>query len=285
MSHQSLSFFGILGAVALAIGCAGLLGIEDAECDPSYDAECALPGAGGGSAFGAMQTAPSLLPGNGGGGGGGVPAAVASAGAGGSAAAPAAGRGGAGGGSAGGAGAIAGAAGGASMGEVDPVVARASALCLEYCDTIMASCTGMNAQYASPNACLLVCELLEPGTPGSTSGNNVNCRLGRAELAASTGEGANYCYTAGPGGGNVCGQDCDSYCLLMTSKCDELGTFNQCTTACASVPDLSQPPTVQFYNTSIQSGDSLQCRLFHASASTLDPVLHCPHAAGNAPCN
>lgn len=286
MSYPRLSFLGIFGAFVLAIGCAGILGIEDAECDPTYDEECALPGVGGGAPFGATQMTPGLQPANGGGGGatGAVNAVAGAAGTGGSGA-TGGGAGGMGGGSSSTAmmGASAGAAGSTSM-AVDPVVQRASALCLDYCDTVMSSCTGINQQYASRQACLLVCELLQPGTPGSTTGNTVACRLSRADLAATTGEGAEYCYTAGPGGGDVCGTDCDGYCTLMTAKCRELGSFSQCMTECELVPDLSLPPNPQFYNISIQEGDSVQCRLFHVTASTLDPVNHCPHAAGNMPC-
>jgi len=38
------------------------------------------------------------------------------------------------------------------------------------------------------------------------------------------------------------------------------------------------------YDTSIQAGDSIQCRLFHVTAATLDSVSHCAHAAGVALC-
>jgi hypothetical protein len=178
----------------------------------------------------------------------------------------------------------AGAAGSSAM-PVDPIVARASQLCLDYCNTVQASCTGTSAQYASQIACLAVCEQLPPGTAGATTGNSVQCRIGRAQLAATTGEPANYCFSAGPGGGGVCGTDCEGYCTLMTAKCRQLGTLSQCEASCSIVPDLSLPPTNLRYDASQQSGDSLQCRLFHVSAASVDPVGHCAHAAGETPCN
>jgi len=55
--------------------------------------------------------------------------------------------------------------------------------------------------------------------------------------------------------------------------------------ACDIVPDLSRPPDNLRYNVSQQSGDSLQCRLFHVSAATMDPTTHCVHAAGGSPCS
>ena len=274
--------------VALAASCASVLGIEDADCDPTY-ADCVLPGTGGSAPGNTGQAMPPLQPANGGGGGApSVPSVVATAGAGGGVTAVTGGASGLGGansgGSAGAAPASGGAAGSVSM-TVDPVVLRASDLCLEYCDTVMAGCTGTSAQYASPTACLLVCEALPQGTPGSTSGNNVECRKSRAALAVSTGEGANYCFTAGPGGGGECGDDCDGYCSVMLSTCREFTTLSQCTSDCSSVPNLAEASVVQTYNTSMQAGNTVQCRLFHVTASTLDPVLHCPHASGLTPCN
>jgi hypothetical protein len=150
---------------------------------------------------------------------------------------------------------------------------------------VQESCTGTSAQYASQVACLAVCEQLPAGTAGATSGNSVQCRIGRAQLAATTGEATNYCFSAGPGGGGVCGTDCEGYCTVMTGKCSQFSSVNQCRTACASVPDLSLPPRNLRYDVSQQSGDSLQCRLFHVSAASVDPVGHCAHAAGAAPCN
>jgi hypothetical protein len=34
----------------------------------------------------------------------------------------------------------------------------------------------------------------------------------------------------------------------------------------------------------MQNGDSVQCRLFHVTAATLDAFSHCEHAAGFAIC-
>jgi hypothetical protein len=71
----------------------------------------------------------------------------------------------------------------------------------------------------------------------------------------------------------------------MTAKCSQMGSFEQCLTACDDVPDLSGAPDNITYNTTRQSGDSLQCRLFHVSAASLDPIGHCVHAAGFAVCS
>jgi hypothetical protein len=282
MSFPRFPFVSVWLGLALAAGCAQVLGIEDADCDPSYSSDCLSDGAananGGSAPFAPSQMVSALQGGSGG-------ATSSAAGAGGSATAASGSGGGPSGGAAGGSMvSSAGAAGGGAM-PVDPIVARASQLCLDYCNTVQASCTGTSAQYASQIACLAVCEQLPPGTAGATTGNSVQCRIGRAQLAATTGEPANYCFSAGPGGGGVCGTDCEGYCTLMTAKCRQLGTLSQCEASCSIVPDLSLPPTNLRYDASQQSGDSLQCRLFHVSAASVDPVGHCAHAAGETPCN
>jgi len=249
-------------SLGLLWSCAGILGIDEAECDPGFDSSCSplsnAPGMGGDS-------------GNPTGGNGGAAA------------------------SSGGAGAAGPIATAGVAGSVDPGLAGSSGasgesnsagtLCAEYCTTLAANCTGTNLQYASETACLAVCAALAPGTDGDMAGNTVQCRLGRAELAASTGEPSDYCFSAGPGGAGVCGSDCEGFCAVMSATCTELGSPAQCLESCSAIPDLSLPPQNARYNATLQSGDSLQCRLFHVSAASLDPVGHCPHAAGMAPCS
>lgn len=235
------------GAACWVLGCAGLLGIEDASCDPTYDPRCAT------------TAAAPLLPAAGSGG--------------------AAGSAGAAGGSAGGAGGDAGAAGSVGM------EAPEAPLCERYCDAVAAACTGNDEQYASPMACRAACALLPEGEQGDVTGNSVECRLARAELARATGESAVYCPTAGPGGGGVCGTDCEGFCELMTETCPSvMGSYEECLPLCADVPNLSSPPDQIIFDVSIQNGNSVQCRLYHVTAATLDARTHCPHAAGVALC-
>jgi hypothetical protein len=257
MATPRFSSLGVVSSMSLlaALGCAGLLGIEDATCDEGFDERCTPASAGGAPPFGGVGGA-------------------SAAGTGG--AAPAAGTGGAlaAGGSAGG--------GAAGAGGSAPAVEEAP-LCERYCNTVAAACTGENEQYASIGGCLNVCALLEAGEEG-TIGNTVECRLARAELAQATGEPASYCFSAGPGGAGVCGSNCEGFCAIMAQTCTLMGAFEDCLPLCAQVPDLSGPPSGTTYNTSLQSGDSVQCRLYHVTAATLDSVTHCSHAAGVALC-
>lgn len=234
--------------LSLNLGCAGLLGIEDATCDPDFDTRCrqgsiSLPGssAGGGSSANAGSAGVEIE-------GSGVAAMAGST---------------------------------SSLGVEPP----AGTLCDRYCQAIAANCVETDQQYVSPEACLAVCERLDPGEPGDLSGNTVECRLARADLAASTGEPWDYCPAAGPGGAGICGADCEGFCAVMTATCEQFGSLEACMGDCGMVPDLSRPPTNATYNTKQQSGDSLQCRLFHVTAASLDPVGHCVHAAGIAVCS
>lgn len=169
-----------------------------------------------------------------------------------------------------------------SDGGVDP--------CQTYCATVEANCQGDRALFPSAASCPSVCSGLPPGVPGDTAGNSLACRLTQAELAAKTGEPSFYCPSAGPGGGSpapgggfVCGTNCDGYCALMEAFCpaERAALAEQsgsCLDACAKVPDVGGYNTQDFY-----SGDTLQCRLFHLTGAGIDPI-HCKHASGEPPC-
>lgn len=242
--------------LCLAWACAGVLGIEDAACDAEFAPECRS----GVEALGAAGIS-TTFEGVGGSDTGGASGAT-SFGAGGSAGS--------------------GVGGNALAATEAPPPETA---CEEYCRVVAESCVGTDEQYASPAACLAVCAELDPGPRGDAQGNTVQCRLGRARLAATTGEPGDYCFSAGPGGAGICGDDCEGFCSVMTAKCTQMGSFEQCLSACDEVPDLSGPPTNVTYNTTQQSGDSVQCRLFHVTAASLDPIGHCVHAAGLAVCS
>ena len=169
-----------------------------------------------------------------------------------------------------------------------------ASLCATYCDAVLADCTGDFSVYASRDTCMGVCNQLrlagKTGTPGDQSGNTVYCRLTQATSAKSTGEPTDYCFAAGPGGGDICGTNCEGYCVLLQQTCPiEFSTaqFNNSlayclTNACPSIPTLDAG-----FNAEQQSGNNINCRLYHVSAANADsqaPGTHCPHAAGAAPC-
>jgi len=66
-SSRGSSYAGVLCGIALAVGCARILGIEDAECDPTYSRDCLSDEtADGNGGNGPTQAFPGLNPAAGG---------------------------------------------------------------------------------------------------------------------------------------------------------------------------------------------------------------------------
>ena len=176
------------------------------------------------------------------------------------------------GGATGGAGGQGGAAGGGGQGG-----SAGSPACSAYCDTIQTNCAGPNAQYPSKAACVAACPSIPEGAPSDETGNSLACRTFHAMAAATDGT---RCPQAGPSGAAVCGSPCEGYCNLMISTCtSEYTDYSDCTTKCEAFVGKD---AIDF-NTSFVSGDSLNCRIYHATVAASDPAggtatLHCPHA-------
>lgn len=146
--------------------------------------------------------------------------------------------------------------------------------CMEYCDTVLEACTGQHAVYTTRTTCLGVCNALEPGNPDEPSGNTLACRARQAQTALTQDAPDELCPSAGPPGGGVCGDDCESYCSLMKQACpEEYASVADCEQSCAGLTD-GGPYNVETYYT----GDTLQCRFIHLSTSFSEPNPHCGHA-------
>ncbi len=158
--------------------------------------------------------------------------------------------------------------------------------CQKYCSLAKDVCGGTNALYADDSTCLGICALLLPGEEIEPQGNTVACRINQLEVAqqVTPGEPAtlpDYCAKAGPGGNGTCGSNCESYCQLYAGACQadqpQLGNtqYNQktCVAKCQGLTNLDTFDWMSNY-----SGDTLQCRLAHTSAATVNPGEHCVHA-------
>lgn len=178
------------------------------------------------------------------------------------------GGGGTGGGTAGSAGS-AGAGGGAGL------------TCDGYCTEIMANCKEANQQYSSKDVCLKVCANFPVGTESDTNGNTLGCRAYHTGAAKGTANDAVlHCPHAGPAGDDFCGSNCEGYCNIMVPVCtgEFAGGLNDCLTKCASLTKATSKYTI-----AQTTGDSVECRIYHASAAAEDPAggsaaEHCPHA-------
>lgn len=150
---------------------------------------------------------------------------------------------------------------------------RTTALCLEYCDTVTANCTGDLRVYLSRASCLNTCNALLPGEAAEPIGNTVQCRLVRAKVAGGPEE---ECVSAGPGGAQACGSNCEAYCALLESECpNDFAGLRDCEAACELLPDAGGLNVDENF-----SGDTVQCRLLHLGAvgQEKQESIHCTHA-------
>ncbi len=153
--------------------------------------------------------------------------------------------------------------------------------CAAYCAKITTNCTATNQQYSSMATCMASCALLPVGAMSDTSGNTLGCRLYHAGNAAAG--PTVHCRHAGPGGDGVCGANCDGFCTIVQGACSTqipppYADKAACMTACGNF--ATTPP----YDQSVQTGNSLACRMYHATVATTVPSPHCSHvkATGGA---
>jgi hypothetical protein len=156
----------------------------------------------------------------------------------------------------------------------DPAVSEE---CKSYCETVMGACQGKNAVYTTMELCLGICANFEPGEEEEPVGNTLACRAFHAQSAEL--EPDTNCRFVGPGGGDVCGSDCEAYCDLYAKLCSENDAFKDvalCEKACGGLTDLDRFDVVEDHE-----GDTVECRLVHVSSAAIRSKAseHCPHAA------
>jgi hypothetical protein len=159
--------------------------------------------------------------------------------------------------------------------------------CQSYCEVIQGLCGDLKgpdadkqpaAQYDGKEECVEQCEnvyAFDLGEIWHRDKNTVGCRFVHA-YAAVTEDPLFHCNVAGPSGGGVCGDGCDTYCQLATAICTDANAIydsvEACLTACSAfATDGKMGDT---------GGDTLQCRLTtlaKAAEGAGAPVL-CPQA-------
>jgi hypothetical protein len=154
--------------------------------------------------------------------------------------------------------------------------------CNLYCTEIMKNCGGDRQQYENQSQCEKVCSLLDLGNPEDGEVNTIGCRLRRARSAAT----AEDCLAAGPFGGGVCGNRCQSYCQILGKHCpgvpgSPFEDQGSCAEACGRAPYVFDPNDIESSFT--DSGkDNLNCRMHHLLLSLpteVERAIHCPHGA------
>ena len=153
--------------------------------------------------------------------------------------------------------------------------------CADYCALVTKHCSATVSQYGDGDACMATCLALPEGDQTAHSGNTIACRTFEAAAAEFD---PTVCPKAGPGGDGVCGNNCDSFCQLADTICvGELAAYAstaECLTACAGF--TSTPP----FDSGDTAGNTFECRLYHLTAASAIPRVHCPHIGVVSPvCN
>ena len=156
--------------------------------------------------------------------------------------------------------------------------------CAQFCNIVMGHC----GVYSYPNtsSCLAACAAMPsvaaPAGTDTTQGDSVQCREYHGGAPAKE-NAALHCTHASSAGGGVCETTstplCATYCANYTASCSAIpdvafASHRACAVACASYPEVGTPVAQTF------SGDSVQCRAYHAGAPAQgDPAVHCAHAS------
>lgn len=146
--------------------------------------------------------------------------------------------------------------------------------CESYCTVVESSCTGALDQYGSRAACLATCAHLPLGVADEQFGNSIGCRTYHGGVARN--DPSTHCAHAGPGGDGTCGENCEAFCAIVQGACQgDQAVYPDnaaCLSACASFDDSATYELGAL-------GDTLACRLFHATLAAVDPVAECVNAA------
>lgn len=146
--------------------------------------------------------------------------------------------------------------------------------CEAYCSQIQTNCTGVDASFADRKSCIAACAAMPEGLPSDTTGNTVECRTYHASFPAAA-DSTLHCPHSGTSSDNdICGGLCDAYCDQVMANCSGANELYIDRATCISTCRTFTPGAFDD-----QSGDTTQCRIYHASFPALaDGAMHCPHA-------
>lgn len=162
--------------------------------------------------------------------------------------------------------------------------------CEKYCATVMANCDGDHLQYASEADCARACALFIPGAPSDRTDNTLACRQHHAGNPSKT-DPARFCEAAGPFGGGVCGDRCAAFCEITLAVCTAgvdggpppYADMPACATACANFSFAGLADGGGPTPSGPETGDTLDCRMYHAARAIADAAGHCADTAERAP--
>ncbi len=166
--------------------------------------------------------------------------------------------------------------------------AKTDDVCEDYCELMSEHCVGESAQYRDTAQCLKICRAFPAGKLDDDRVSTASCRRRYASKARYLAgpELATGCGYAGPGGDERCGSNCEGLCTIAMAACSPAtsepyfyDSFEDCLRDCEVLPSSHYQ-----YGASA-AGNSLECRLFHASSALMnDADEHCEHVLGITLC-
>lgn len=177
--------------------------------------------------------------------------------------------------------------------------------CRDYCALTMKTCHNEGdadlRQYETEQDCLNVCAKgltnsaeLKPNSTQDKDQDTVACRRYHAYNALLF-DRPYHCNHAGPGGDGHCDFLCPAYCRLVKKTCEKNGYAEnfpggdkECETECAKIPaianliamDKKQADLQYNVGLGLKGGNTIQCRLYHASKAIGAEDKECAAALG-----
>jgi hypothetical protein len=161
----------------------------------------------------------------------------------------------------------------------------------DYCNNVITTCPGYltanlqqclaYAQYIPMNTDVSFYPGIDAATTfpigGPTGVDSLACKRYHVTVAAQSASNAmTHCPHATTGNGQ-CGSDCDFYCDLVMGACP--ANYNSTATCMSTCANFATTATVDPIP---QTGNTLQCRTYHAMVATTgatNAAIHCPHAS------
>lgn len=175
-----------------------------------------------------------------------------------------------------------------SGGAAGATAAAPDDVCAQYCELMGEYCVGESLQYRDEAQCLRICRAFPVGALDDDRVNTASCRrryAAKARYLAGP-ELATGCAYAGPGGDGRCGSNCEGLCSIAMTACSAVVSepyFYESFDAC--LLDCEGLPMTRYQYGAVSAGNSLECRLFHASSAIMgDADEHCEHTLGITLC-
>lgn len=159
--------------------------------------------------------------------------------------------------------------------------------CAAYCADMAVNCVDTPQYIGIDGSCEAVCAQFESGSSIDPAGADVTggtdtlaCRAYHLSVAGQTDPDA-HCPHSGPGGEDVCsgGSKGEAFCRLNLALCSGGNQVYPSVDDCiADLPNIAN--TGGAHDATQLDANTLNCRITHLTAASVDPDVHCQHIGG-----